>query len=254
MLKDLPLAFQAPGVSGERSSLSFKGLKSIEYTVSLITAEAMRMTLHRPFLVRGYTDERYGNYTQQCVASGRAILKYLKYDIGQTTVLLRRWSVVCVGFTASIVVLVDYCHQWGVGALQEGRKELESALNMFRTVQVSSTAAQSIVILLESMIAAAEHRRLASNKHLGRSRSGHDDVWSEIVKEAVANANANGKIGQQHLALLLPSILLVPANIPNPSSFLVLPKPKHSGWERNSNEYEVQPHHHGRTANHREVY
>ncbi|KAG7096233.1 hypothetical protein E1B28_003682 [Marasmius oreades] len=188
MLKDLPAAFQAPGVStGERSSLSFKGVKSIEYTISLITAEAMRMRLHRPFLFRGYTEERYGPSKQQCVASAKAILKYLKYDIGQTTVLLRRWSVMFFGFTAAIVLLVDYCQQKGAGALQDSRKELQSALNMFKMVQVSSNAAQSFIPLLESMVAAAERNLTSntSNKHSG----GHHDVWSEIAKEAFVSSH-----------------------------------------------------------------
>ncbi|KAG7091599.1 hypothetical protein E1B28_010619 [Marasmius oreades] len=246
MLKELPAAFALQ--SGERSVI--KGLKNIEYTVSLITGEALRMRLHRPFLFRGYTDDRFAASKQQCVASARAILKYLKNDIGQTTVLLRRWSVMFFGFTASIVLLVDYCQQRAIGALQDSRKELQSALNLFKTVQVSSTAAQNIVPLLESMIAAAEHY-LVSNKHShsGSSRPGHDDhdLWSEIAKEAIANAGANGKIRPQHLAPLLPSILVPNVNVNangqnptlSPSGFLQslgLPKVKqqqqqHSGRE-----------------------
>ncbi|KAF9257831.1 hypothetical protein L218DRAFT_1080713 [Marasmius fiardii PR-910] len=248
ILKDLPTAFQAPS-SGERSSLSFKGLKSIEYTVSLITGEAMRMRLHRPFLFRGYTDERYGPSKQQCVASARAILKYLKYDIGQTTVLLRRWSVMFFGFTASVVLLVDYCQQRGVGALQESRKELQGALNIFKTVQVASTASQNIVPLLESMITTAE-QNLSSNKNGAKSRLGHDELWSEIAKEAIANAHSNGKIGHHHLAPLLPSIHV--PNIPNGSPTIAHSKLKQQPNGRDKNDYET--HHHGRTANHREVY
>ena len=115
MLKDLPTAFQAP------ISASTEPGKVIEYTVALIMGEALRMRLHRPFLFRGYKDDEYvsvyvykchdsrrsltsfdyqASSKQQCIASAKAVIKYLRYDPSLTGMLLRRWTVMFYGFSA----------------------------------------------------------------------------------------------------------------------------------------------------------
>ncbi|KAF9269227.1 hypothetical protein L218DRAFT_1072852 [Marasmius fiardii PR-910] len=194
MLTDLPTAF----------SMSSKGNRNLEYTMSLIVGETLRMRLHRPFLLRGYREERYGSSKQQCIASARAILKYLKYDPTMTTTLLRRWAVLFTGFSATIVLLVDFCHRKEVGTTEEGRRELQSSLNMFRAVQAISPVSRNVISLLEGMISDAERNLVFEEGET------YGDHWNEVAKQAIANAKADG--AREQLALLLPSLLI--PNIP----------------------------------------
>ncbi|KAL0574464.1 hypothetical protein V5O48_007503, partial [Marasmius crinis-equi] len=178
MLKDLPTAFQAP------ISASAEPAKVIEYTVALIMGEALRMRLHRPFLFRGYTDDRYASSKQQCIASAKAVIKYLKYDPSLTGMLLRRWTVMFYGFSAAVVLLIDFCHQRGLNSIEESRKELQGALNVFRTAQLVSTISQNAIVLLEGMIANAE-RTPSSHSRSHDKRGDDSERWNQVAKQTI---------------------------------------------------------------------
>ncbi|KAK1215651.1 hypothetical protein PQX77_021715 [Marasmius sp. AFHP31] len=207
MLKDLPTSFQAP------ISASTEPGKVIEYTVALIMGEALRMRLHRPFLFRGYKDDRYASSKQQCIGSAKAVIKYLKYDPSLTGMLLRRWTVMFYGFSAAVVLLIDFCHQRGLNSIEESKKELQGALNVFRTAQVVSTISQNAIVILEAMIANAEQSLAYHDK-----RADISERWNQVAKQTIAEANSSSKFGDQRLALtpLLPS-LFVPS-LPSVSS------------------------------------
>ncbi|KAF9254334.1 hypothetical protein L218DRAFT_968251 [Marasmius fiardii PR-910] len=190
---DLPAMFQAqeggsPLDTGP--SLGLKGIKGMEYTISVIMGETRRLRLHRPFLFRGYKDRKYGKSKEQCIASARAVLNILKSDPEQAGSLLKWWLIMFYGFAAAVVLFIDFCHLRGddPAALEARKKELHDALNLFKQAQHLSGVSQNAITLLEGMMTAAE-QRASSNGSRKRSAPDDNERWDRVAKKTIVSAN-----------------------------------------------------------------
>ncbi|KAM0788922.1 hypothetical protein ACM66B_003000 [Microbotryomycetes sp. NB124-2] len=160
-----------------------------------ITAANRHLRLHRPYLTRGYVDERFAASRDRCVSSARAVLALIKISNQRCAELMRLWLVVYYGFVASVVCFVDLTRR----PTDATRAALTDALAAFRHVKKSSAAARNAATLLEGLLAAeqevrdemmdaeadtnpAKKRRLSNSD--GSSKSSHD-VINNAFKRAV---------------------------------------------------------------------
>jgi len=65
-----------------------------------ITAANRHLRLHRPYLMRGYTDKQYAASTNRCVTSARSVLTLLQIAGQRCPSLFKLWIVLFYGFVA----------------------------------------------------------------------------------------------------------------------------------------------------------
>lgn len=170
-------------------------VKEVEKMLMLIMGETRRLRLHRPYLFRGYKEQKYAKSRDQCVESARAILNLLKSESEQSGILLKWWIVLFYGFAAAVVLFIDLCHhKSGNGPnLAHRRTELMEALQLFKTTEHVSAVSRNAIALLEGIITAEPE---TSGIHFGqRSVQGEDAEEREegpfelIVKRIIVDSS-----------------------------------------------------------------
>ncbi|KAK4057888.1 hypothetical protein OIO90_001107 [Microbotryomycetes sp. JL221] len=120
-----------------------------------ITAANRHLRLHRPYLIRGYTDERFAASKERCVNSARAVLALLKIARQRCPELTRLWIVLFYSFVASVVIFIDLTRRPNNAT----RQALHEALTAFRYAESNSAAARNAASLLTGLLAAEQEIR-----------------------------------------------------------------------------------------------
>ncbi|KXN85054.1 hypothetical protein AN958_11727 [Leucoagaricus sp. SymC.cos] len=166
---------------------------SMERTLCHMMAQTRLLRLHRPFLFRGCFDTRYTNSRNQCIKSARLILQHLGTNC-QAGKLLRWWFAVWYAFGAVVVLFADLCYLHSNGSeseVEQRRKEIKDALQLFKSVGESAPSMTRNTIRLIENLLAAESTMLAKESQ-NRVTSKDASSFEQIVKKIIVNSSPGG--------------------------------------------------------------
>ncbi|ORY91511.1 fungal-specific transcription factor domain-domain-containing protein [Leucosporidium creatinivorum] len=173
-----------------------------------ITAANRHLRLHRPYLMRGYTDKQYAASTNRCVTSARSVLTLLQIAGQRCPDLFKLWIVLFYGFVASIVAFIDLTRN----PSNETRAALHETVALFKHGEQTSAAARNAISLLQGLLAAEQEITPSSSKGVKRRRidgnaESTEDPFRQVVNRLLLQAST------QHDARHSPS----GGSIPSPS-------------------------------------
>lgn len=133
-----------------------------------ITAANRHLRLHRPYLMRGYTDKQYAASKDRCVTSAHAVLTLLQIAGQRCPELFRLWIISFYGFVAvrnlllpspprlaltldgsqSIVAFIDLTRN----PSDATRAALHETVALFKRVESTSAGARNAISLLQGLL------------------------------------------------------------------------------------------------------
>ncbi|KAM0749241.1 hypothetical protein T439DRAFT_315468 [Meredithblackwellia eburnea MCA 4105] len=160
-----------------------------EAAIINIVAEHRLVRLHRPYLIRGYREERYAASKDRCVQSALQILRLLKLCGERSPGVLKFWVVMFFGFSAAVVSFIQLTREPDNSL----RDLLHNVLGLFRSSQEISTVARKASDLLQSLLNSETELR-PSKKRLrdGEDSTLEDQAFAAAVRRLVVSTSTNG--------------------------------------------------------------
>ncbi|KAL7416684.1 hypothetical protein BDY24DRAFT_201110 [Mrakia frigida] len=184
ILKEAPSWMQTD-VDGNPGPLPKNAPRWLEWQrmAYLVSSSHKVIILHRPFLGRAFRDPRYQQSRDTCCKFARRILRYLK---GCTLEEFRKtWTVLAHAVAASIILILEFSHQEDAGSpasdLSPSLQLVLDAIEIFRSLQHTSTIAQKGVTVLTALIEEQLRKRGGSN--LKRKNSGETSSYGRTEVE-----------------------------------------------------------------------
>ncbi|GMK56923.1 hypothetical protein CspeluHIS016_0307630 [Cutaneotrichosporon spelunceum] len=173
---ELPAFFQPDGSASIPHDASSDPKKLVEHyekiTLSLAIHSRM-MRLHRPWLSRGYEDERFAYSKEQCIRAARASLRMMSDDSGVARFLEKWWIPLFYVTVSGMVVIIDLLktarRDMKSKAYEEKVAEVKGALNQMRQID-SSVPARAAVKVMDFLMSEVEERRRPTGALIGQKR------------------------------------------------------------------------------------
>jgi hypothetical protein len=178
---ELPAFFQPDGSASIPQDISSDPKKLVEHyekiTLSLAIHSRM-LRLHRPWLSRGYEDERFAYSKEQCIRAARGSLRMMSDDSGVARFLEKWWIPLFYVTVSGMVVIIDLLkttrRDMKSKAYEEKVAEVKGALNQMRQIE-SSVPARAAVKVMDFLMSEVEERRRPTGSLIGQKRkSTHD--------------------------------------------------------------------------------
>ncbi|BEI90346.1 uncharacterized protein CcaverHIS019_0304160 [Cutaneotrichosporon cavernicola] len=173
---ELPAFFQPDGSASIPQDASSDPKKLVEHyekiTLSLAIHSRM-LRLHRPWLSRGYEDERFAYSKEQCIRAARASLRMMSDDSGVARFLEKWWIPLFYVTVSGMVVIIDLLkttrREMKSKTYEEKVAEVKGALNQMRQIE-SSVPARAAVKVMDFLMSEVEERRRPSGSIAGQKR------------------------------------------------------------------------------------
>ncbi|TXT08180.1 uncharacterized protein COLE_05104 [Cutaneotrichosporon oleaginosum] len=178
---ELPAFFQPDGSASIPQDVSLDPKKLVEHyekiTLSLAIHSRM-LRLHRPWLSRGYEDERFAYSKEQCIRAARASLRMMSDDSGVARFLEKWWIPLFYVTVSGMVVIIDLLkttrRDMKTKAYEEKVAEVKGALNQMRQIE-SSVPARAAVKVMDFLMSEVEERRRPTGSLIGQKRKATHD-------------------------------------------------------------------------------
>lgn len=174
---ELPAFFQPDNSNGPTSN-DPKALVEYYEKITLSLAIHSRMLrLHRPWLSRGYEDERFAYSKEQCIRAARASLRMMSDNNGVAPFLEKWWIPLFYVTVSGMVVIIDLLktakREMKSKVTEEKIAEVKGAVDQMRKVAQSSIPAQSAIKVMDFLMAEVEERR-RPGQHGVKRKSMHE--------------------------------------------------------------------------------
>lgn len=151
---ELPAFFQPDSTSALPQEISSDPKKLVEHyekiTLSLAIHSRM-LRLHRPWLSRGYEDERFAYSKEQCIRAARASLRMMSDTSGVARFLEKWWIPLFYVTVSGMVVIIDLLkttrRDMKTKAYEEKVAEVKGALDQMRQIDKSVPARAAVKVM-----------------------------------------------------------------------------------------------------------
>ncbi|WVR04862.1 hypothetical protein IAU60_001874 [Kwoniella sp. DSM 27419] len=192
-MMELPSFFQPDSSTKGPPSQDPKALVQYYEKIMLnLAIHSRMMRLHRPWLSRGYEDERFSYSKEQCIRAARASLRMMSDADGTATFLEKWWLPLFYVSVSGLVVIIDLLRtprrEMYSAETDEKIAEVKGALDQMRGIMDVSHPARAAVKVMDLLLAEVEERRSAPGSTLGKRKnsfSDQDDEESGGLQRAV---------------------------------------------------------------------
>ncbi|KGB80065.2 nuclear protein [Cryptococcus deuterogattii R265] len=215
-MMELPSFFQPDQTTKVPPSNEPKALvRYYEKTILNLAIHSRMLRLHRPWLSRGYKDERFAYSKEQCIRAARASLRMMSDG---TASYLEKWWLPLFYVSVSGLVRTSRKDMFS-SETQEKISEVKNALDQMRKIADVSHPSRAAVRVMELLLAEVEERRKPPGSALGKRKSSPDgDDEESGLQRAVKKL-----IHQAQLEAVSPSASLNSGN--TPQDFLLTASP-----------------------------
>ena len=161
---------------------------------------SQRCKLHFPYFSRGFVDSSYAYSRDICLQSANSIIRTeSQLESSELCAGTRFKSLgLLVGvFMASVIVLMDLCHNKSLPRQEEQREEIADAFRILEEVRHESETAATF---LDSLMHVLRKHKVFPPKHTGeqpsRPGTGHEQLPTAAGGAAVHNASTNQTYGE----------------------------------------------------------
>ncbi|KAK8847674.1 hypothetical protein IAR55_005533 [Kwoniella newhampshirensis] len=226
-MMELPSFFQPDSSARGPPSQDPKALVQYYEKIMLNLAIHSRMLrLHRPWLSRGYEDERFAYSKEQCIRAARASLRMMSDADGTASFLEKWWLPLFYVSVSGLVVIIDLLrtHRKDMFSSETEEKiaEVKGALDQMRGIADISHPSRAAVKVMDMLMLEVEAKRRPPGSSLGKRKNGSpepDDEESglqravkKLIRQAALEADspntpisASGSTPQGSEQALLPS-------------------------------------------------
>ncbi|WVF69491.1 hypothetical protein IAT40_004268 [Kwoniella sp. CBS 6097] len=192
-MMELPTFFQPDSSTKGPPSQDPKALVQYYEKIMLnLAIHSRMMRLHRPWLSRGYEDERFAYSKEQCIRAARASLRMMSDADGTAAFLEKWWLPLFYVSVSGLVVIIDLLrtprrHMYS-SETDEKISEVKGALDQMRGIMDVSHPARAAVRVMDLLLAEVEERRKTPGSTLGKRKSSftdNDDDESGGLQRAV---------------------------------------------------------------------
>ncbi|ORY21258.1 hypothetical protein BCR39DRAFT_569954 [Naematelia encephala] len=194
---ELPAFFQPDSSAPNPPANDPKGLVQYYEKVMLNLAIHSRMLrLHRPWLSRGYEDERFAYSKEQCIRAARASLRMMSKNDGTASFLEKWWIPLFYVSVSGLVIIIDLLRtaKRDMNNTETVQKitEVKGALDQMRQISDVSHPSRAAVKVMDFLLAEVEERRQPGST-LGKRKAspGEEDDESGLqraVKKLIRQA------------------------------------------------------------------
>ncbi|WVQ69581.1 uncharacterized protein L199_007801 [Kwoniella botswanensis] len=182
-MMELPEFFQPdPNTKGPPSQDPKALVRYYEKIMLNLAIHSRMMRLHRPWLSRGYEDERFAYSKEQCIRAARASLRMMSDADGTASFLEKWWLPLFYVSVSGLVVIIDLLRtprrQMYSRETDAKISEVKGALDQMRGIMDVSHPARAAVRVMDLLLAEVEDRRQTPGSSLGK-RKDPDDVDDE---------------------------------------------------------------------------
>lgn len=198
---ELPAYFQpdsAATISSDIVSNPKKLVELYEKTTLSLAIHSRMLRLHRPWLSRGYEDERFAYSKEQCIRAARASLRMMSDTSGVARFLEKWWIPLFYVTVSGMVVIIDLLktakRDMKSKVTDDKISEVKSALDQMRQID-SSVPAKAAVKVMDFLMSEVEERRrggtsLSHKRKYGEGEDGDDEEHNvqRVVKRLIRQA------------------------------------------------------------------
>ncbi|KAL7419070.1 hypothetical protein Q5752_005906 [Cryptotrichosporon argae] len=175
---ELPAFFQPDATRAAPTPTDPQALVEHYEKITLSLAIHSRMLrLHRPWLSRGYEDERFAYSKEQCIRAARASLRMMSDQTGVARFLEKWWIPLFYVTVSGMVVIIDLLKtpkkEMKSKPTDEKISEVRNALDQMRQIAETSIPARAAVKVMDGLLAEVEERRRPGT--LGKRKVSEDD-------------------------------------------------------------------------------
>ncbi|OCF33762.1 nuclear protein [Kwoniella heveanensis CBS 569] len=180
-MMELPTFFQPDSNTKGPPSKDPKALVQYYEKIMLnLAIHSRMMRLHRPWLSRGYEDERFAYSKEQCIRAARASLRMMSDADGTASFLEKWWLPLFYVSVSGLVVIIDLLrtprrHMYS-SETDEKIAEVKGALDQMRGIMDVSHPARAAVRVMDLLLAEVEERRKTPGSTLGKRKSSLTDL------------------------------------------------------------------------------
>jgi len=172
---ELPAYFQPDSNPGPVSQDPKKLVEHYEKITLSLAIHSRMLRLHRPWLSRGYEDERYAYSKEQCIRAARASLRMMSDNIGVARFLEKWWIPLFYVTVSGMVVIIDLLktakREMKSKATEEKIAEVKGALDQMRHISQTSIPAKAAIKVMDFLMTEVEERRRPGGTSLGKRKA-----------------------------------------------------------------------------------
>nr|XP_019008195.1 nuclear protein [Kwoniella pini CBS 10737]OCF46976.1 nuclear protein [Kwoniella pini CBS 10737] len=178
-MMELPTFFQPDSSTKGPPNQDPKALVQYYEKIMLnLAIHSRMMRLHRPWLSRGYEDERFAYSKEQCIRAARASLRMMSDADGTASFLEKWWLPLFYVSVSGLVVIIDLLRtprrQMYSRDTDEKILEVKGALGQMRGIMDVSHPARAAVRVMDLLLAEVEDRRQTPGSSLGKRKENDD--------------------------------------------------------------------------------
>ncbi|WVQ77583.1 hypothetical protein IAR50_007271 [Cryptococcus sp. DSM 104548] len=178
-MMELPTFFQPDPTNKAPPPKEPKALVQYYEKIILNLAIHSRMLrLHRPWLSRGYEDDRFAYSKEQCIRAARASLRMMSDSEGTAAYLEKWWLPLFYVSVSGLVVIIDLLRtsrkDMFTSEFQAKIDEVKGALSQMRKIADVSHPSRAAVKVMALLLDEIEERRKPPGSALGKRRSSPD--------------------------------------------------------------------------------
>jgi hypothetical protein len=153
---ELPAYFQPDSNPGPVSQDPKKLVEHYEKITLSLAIHSRMLRLHRPWLSRGYEDERYAYSKEQCIRAARASLRMMSDNIGVARFLEKWWIPLFYVTVSGMVIIIDLLktakREMKSKATEEKISEVKGALGQMRHISQASIPAKAAIKVMDFLM------------------------------------------------------------------------------------------------------
>lgn len=153
---EMPAYFQPDNNPGPVSQDSKKLVEHYEKITLSLAIHSRMLRLHRPWLSRGYEDERYAYSKEQCIRAARASLRMMSDTSGVARFLEKWWIPLFYVTVSGMVVIIDLLktakREMKSKVTEEKIAEVKGALDQMRHISQTSVPAKAAIKVMDFLM------------------------------------------------------------------------------------------------------
>ncbi|KAL1407004.1 hypothetical protein Q8F55_006417 [Vanrija albida] len=195
---ELPAFFQPDNSPNPTITDPKKLVEHYEKITLSLAIHSRMLRLHRPWLSRGYEDERFAYSKEQCIRAARASLRMMSDTSGVARFLEKWWIPLFYVTVSGMVIIIDLLktakRDMKSRQTEEKIAEVKGALDQMRHISESSIPAKAAIKVMDFLMAEVEDRRRPGGSILGKrkgeSEAGDDEEHNlqRAVKRLIRQA------------------------------------------------------------------
>ncbi|ORX35880.1 fungal-specific transcription factor domain-domain-containing protein [Kockovaella imperatae] len=188
-MMDLPPFYQPDSGRGPASTNPGDQVQFYERIMLNLAVHSRVLRLHRPWLWRGYTDQRFAYSKEQCIRAARASLRMMGKHNESASFLEKWWLPLFYVSVSALVIIIDLLRtpkrNLHSNETEQEIHEVRGALEQMRRIADVSHPSQAAVKVLDLLMNEIEDRRKPALGKRKLSTASEQDEEDQTLQRAV---------------------------------------------------------------------